>query len=65
MVFTIVISPENSSMDGTGQSLEQRYQLNIWIETEYWMKDRYTTLVELDRIVDAKSVYLEFTIQEN
>ena len=52
-------------MDGSGQSLERRYQLNIWVETEYWMQDRYTTLVESDRNVDARCVYQEFTLQEN
>ena len=51
-------------MDGSGQSLERRYQLNIWVETEYWMQDRYITLVESDRNVDAKCVYQEFTIRD-
>ena len=49
-------------MDGSGQSLERRYQLNIWVETEYWDQDRYSTLLEMDRKVDANCVYSEFTL---
>jgi hypothetical protein len=47
-------------MDGSGQSLERRYQLNIWVETEYWVQDRYSTLLEMDRKVDANCVFSEF-----
>ena len=49
-------------MDGSGQSLERRYQLNIWVETEYWVQDRYSTLLEMDRKVDANCVFSEFII---
>jgi hypothetical protein len=52
------------SMDGSGQSLECRYQLNIWVETKYWMQDRYSKLVDLDRNVDANCIYLEFMTNE-
>ena len=51
-------------MDGSGQSLERRYQLNIWIETEYWVQDRYTALLEMDRKVDANCVVLEFKLSD-
>ena len=51
-------------MDGSGQSLERRYQLNIWVETKYWMQDRYSKLVDLDRCVDANCIYLEFMTKE-
>ena len=51
-------------MDGSGQSLERRYQLNIWVETEYWVQDRYSTLLEMDRKVDAQSVLLEFKLRD-
>ena len=51
-------------MDGSGQSLERRYQLNIWVETEYWMQDRYSALVEMDRNVDANCIVLEFKISD-
>ena len=49
-------------MDGSGQSLERRYQLNIWVETEYWVQDRYSTLLEMDRKVDANRVFSEFRL---
>ena len=49
-------------MDGSGQSLERRYQLNIWVETEYWVQDRYSTLLEMDRNVDANCVISEFRL---
>ena len=52
------------TMDGSGQSLERRYQLNIWVETEYWMQDRYSALVEMDRNVDANCIVLEFKIND-
>ena len=51
-------------MDGSGQSLERRYQLNIWVETEYWMQDRYSALVEMDRNIDANCIVLEFEIND-
>jgi hypothetical protein len=51
-------------MDGSGQSLERRYHLNIWIETEYWVQDRYTTLLAMDRKVDANCVVLEFKLSD-
>ncbi len=49
-------------MDGSGQSLERRYQLNIWVETEYWVQDRYSALLEMDRKVDANCVFSEFRL---
>ena len=52
-------------MDGSGQSLERRYQLNIWVETEYWMQDRYSALVEMDRNMDANCIVLEFKTSED
>ncbi len=52
-------------MDGSGQSLERRFRLSIWVETRIWMQDRYTTLFEMDRKVDANCVYLEFTLSDN
>ena len=51
-------------MDGSGQSLERRYHLNIWIETEYWMQDRYLALVKMDRDIDANCVFLEFKLRD-
>ena len=51
-------------MDGSGQSLERRYQLKIWVETEYWMQDRYSALIEMDRNVDANCIVLEFKISD-
>ena len=51
-------------MDGSGQSLERRYLLNIWVETEYWMQDRYSALVEMDRNTDANCIVLEFKISD-
>ena len=51
-------------MDGSGQSLERRYKLNIWVETEYWMQDRYSALVETNRIVDANCIVLEFKVSD-
>jgi len=51
-------------MDGSGQSLERRYHLNIWVETEYWMQDRCSALSEMDRKVDAQSVLLEFKLRD-
>ena len=56
---------EFQMMDGSGQSLERRYQLSIWVETEYWMQDRYSALVEMDRNVDANCIVLEFKISED
>ena len=50
------------TMDGSGQSLERRYQLKIWVETEYWMQDRYSALIEMDRNVDAHCIALEFKV---
>ena len=55
---------DKQTMDGSGQSLERRYQLNIWVETEYWMQDRYSALVEMDRNVDANCIVLEFKISD-
>ena len=52
-------------MDGSGQSLERRYQLSIWVETEYWMQDRYSALVEMDRNVDANCIVLEFKTSQD
>jgi hypothetical protein len=49
-------------MDGSGQSLERRYQLNIWVETEYWVQDRYSALLEMDRKVDDNCVFSEFRL---
>ena len=49
-------------IDGSGQSLERRYQLNIWVETEYWVQDRYSALLEMDRKVDANCVFSEFRL---
>ena len=51
-------------MDGAGQSLERRYQLNIWVETQYWMQDRYSALVEMNRKFDANCIVLEFKIYD-
>ena len=58
------LSIDIQMMDGSGQSLERRYQLNIWVETEYWMQDRYSALVEMDRNIDANCIVLEFKISD-
>ena len=58
-------SEDLQMMDGSGQSLERRYQLSIWVETEYWMQDSFSALVEMDRNVDANCIVLEFKISED
>ena len=58
-------SEDLQMMDGSGQSLERRYQLSIWVETEYWMLDRYSVLIEMNRNLDANCIVLEFKISED
>ena len=52
------------TLDGSGQNLERRYRLEIWRETHSWMQSRCSDLADLDRELDAASVYQEFRLRD-
>ena len=51
-------------MDGSGQNLERRFRLPVWQESLLWMQSRCGDLLDSGREADAKSVLVEFRIND-